>query len=352
MVSRMSSCAGARGCKVWRIFETVKGDRMLNGALKGFLIIGLAFSFILLENIGCIAKKRVKPHADTVQSQQIPQADKRGTLDAPFIVKSIPAEKSQQESDEDARDKDDKRWNDRATLGIAFFTLFILCVQTIVFGLQAFRLNQTIKTMDRLGKDQSRDMRLSIAVSDKAAEAAKQSAQIAKEELFKLQRAFLSVQRFRFLSHLNLPTQKIWWSFHVDWVNSGVTPTRNLRFYVARYLESVDIPATFKFEIPPQVERPPIFLGPKATMSSTEIGINGDDLVAVQNGGKFLYLWGRADYRDIFDNTPDHVTKFFVRVGLRGDPTKAWDQNTNLVEMIFVGQNRHNCADEECESQI
>ena len=91
---------------------------MLNGALKGFLIIGLAFSFILLENIGCVAKKRVKPHADTVHSQQIPQADKRGTLDAPFIVKSIPAEKSQKETDEDTRDKVDKRWNDRVTIFI------------------------------------------------------------------------------------------------------------------------------------------------------------------------------------------------------------------------------------------
>jgi hypothetical protein len=179
---------------------------------------------------------------------------------------------------------------------------------------------------------------------------ARRSADIAENSVVKLQRAFVSVQQIRYFSHLNTNTGKIWWSFHVIWENSGASPTRNLRLFVARYLENIDIPPNFEFDVA-QIERPVTFLGPKATLASGEITVDGDDLLAVQNGTKFFYLWGRADYRDIFEKTPDHVTKFFMHVGIRGDATKAWDQTSNIVEMIFTNQNRHNCADEDCNQK-
>jgi hypothetical protein len=148
---------------------------MRNRAARGCLI---AFCF-LLENIWRVAQSRVKPHPNTQQAQQQPQADKRGTLDSPFVVKPLPAEKNQQEADEDARDKSEKRWNDRITIFVAIATAVILILQLIVFGLQARRLRQTIEAMKKIGADQSRDMQASIAVAKESADAAKKSADVA-----------------------------------------------------------------------------------------------------------------------------------------------------------------------------
>jgi hypothetical protein len=79
--------------------------------------------------------------------------------------------------------------------------------------------------------------------------------------------------------------------------------------------------------------------------------VTADDLIAVRENRKFLYFWGRADYRDIFDGSPDHVTRFSMRVrDFRGDPAKEWNDKTNIVEIIMDNSPaRHNCADEDCE---
>jgi hypothetical protein len=59
-------------------------------------------------------------------------------------------------------------------------------------------------------------------------------------------------------------------------------------------------------------------------MTTGDLGIAADELMAAQERRKFLYIWGRVDYRDIFDETPDHVTKFLVQIkGFRGDVTKG-----------------------------
>jgi hypothetical protein len=127
---------------------------MRNRALRGCLIVVFAVCVILLENIGSIAKKRVKAQPHAQQSQQQPETDKRGTLDAPFVVKPLRTEKNQQEAEEDARDKNEKRWNDRITIFVGVATAVILILQLVVFGWQAHRLKQTISTMKELGKEQ------------------------------------------------------------------------------------------------------------------------------------------------------------------------------------------------------
>jgi hypothetical protein len=156
---------------------------MRNRAVRGCLIGVFAFYFILLENVWRPAQSRGKPQQNTQQTQQQPQADKRGTLDAPFVVKPLRTEKNQQEAEEDARDKNEKRWNDRITIFVAVATAIILFLQLIVFGRQARRLKQTIEAMKKIGADQSRDMQASIAVAKESADAALKSAFVAEQTL-------------------------------------------------------------------------------------------------------------------------------------------------------------------------
>jgi hypothetical protein len=190
----------------------------------------------------------------------------------------------------------------------------------------------------------------SVDAARRSARAANRSAQIAEDSIVKLQRAFVTFRGVQFLSHTDTEG-KVWWSLHFNWFNSGASPAKRVKFFAARYFEDVDIPADFKFEIP--TDRPTNFMGPQSPMQTTGLAVTVDDLLAVRENKKFLYFWGRADYRDIFDESPDHVTKFSVRVrDFRGDPAKEWDSKSNIVEIIMDNSPaRHNCADEDCDSQ-
>ncbi len=180
--------------------------------------------------------------------------------------------------------------------------------------------------------------------TDKAANAANRSARIAEDSLFQLQRAYVNYNGLRYLSHRD-DKGSVWWSLHFNWINSGASPARRVRFYVDRYFEETDLPADYPFDVPS--ERPENFMGPHAKMSSTGWSVTAEDLAAVREGKKFLYFWGRANYRDIFAQTPDRTTKFSFRVmDFRGDPSKVWNDKTNVFELkLYNVPSRHNYAD-------
>ncbi len=167
---------------------------MRNGVIRGCLIVAFSLCFVLLANIGGVSQDRAEPQPSSHQTQQKAEADKRTTLDVPLIIKSLPSEKNQQETDDDARDKSEKRWNDRVTIFLSIATAVILAFQLIVFGWQAHRLKQTVDTMKELGAQQSADAQASIAITKESADAAKLSADIAEKTLIASQRPWLTVE--------------------------------------------------------------------------------------------------------------------------------------------------------------
>jgi hypothetical protein len=85
----------------------------------------------------------------------------------------------------------------------------------------------------------------------------------------------------------------------------------------------------------------PSTIPPKGEIESNHFDISGSDLIDIRDGKKYFYIWGVARYRDVFPATIEHVTKFcVVASGVTGDPKKAFDSNTNPVEIL--------CADEDC----
>jgi len=105
------------------------------------------------------------------EKQEPPEPDKRGTPGTPLVVKTILPEKSPEETANDTGERDDKRFYDRATVGISFFTFIILCIQAGVFWIQADRLKQTIKKMDEIATGQTKDMGDAIKESSRSASA-------------------------------------------------------------------------------------------------------------------------------------------------------------------------------------
>lgn len=181
----------------------------------------------------------------------------------------------------------------------------------------------------------------------KTADAANRSAKIGEDSLLKLQRAFIVFGGWRYLSHES-DDGNVWWSLHFNWINAGATPARRVRLHVGRYFEDTDLPAEYLFEVPDDLFEN--FVGPHAQITTTRWSLTAEDLIAVREGKKFLYFWGVATYHDVFDGTPERMTKFSIQVlGFRGDPSKKWDDRANIVEIIHNNApSRHNCADGDC----
>jgi hypothetical protein len=321
---------------------------MRNRALRGCLttIAALLVTvFIFSKDVGSIAKERIQPHTNPIEHQQPSEADKRGTADAPFIVKTIPSEKSQQEADEDASDKAEKRWNDQVTIFIGIGTASILLLQPFVFGWQAISLRKTVTTMKELGQKQSVEMQASIAVAKESAYAAKKSS----DSLISSERAFVSVHQ-------------PWWAaipriggghdyiFGVRWINGGNTPTKGMKTYTDNYLSETKMPDDFVFpNDAPHIAT--AFLAPKCNpiighRTPKENGIPDRTIAAVQAGTKFLYIFGWAKYFDVFPGTPERVTRFCYMILVNGDP---FQPRSNGFGINFPIYERYNCADDGCE---
>jgi hypothetical protein len=281
-----------------------------------------AFAFLVTFVIGM---------AMTASSQQSPPNN--GTQPAKTENRNTPESKTivnKSTNHDDEKREDKKQWYDTfrehpTDWLLVLFNGLLVCA-TIALFISGEKVAESAKT---------------------SAEAANKSAKVSEDGLLKLQRSFVTFQGMRHLSHID-SDGKVWWSLHFNWFNSGASPARRVRFFVSRYFEDSDLPDDFKFEAP--IDRPTNFMGPNSTMQTGGLSVTADDLIAVRENRKFLYFWGRADYRDIFDGSPDHVTKFSMRVrDFRGDPAKAWDDKNNVVEIILDNSPaRHNCADEDC----
>ncbi len=83
-------------------------------------------------------------------------------------------------------------------------------------------------------------------------------------------------------------------------------------------------------------------IGPKAIMHGAQIDIPVDVLDKIKNGELHAYLWGWADYNDVFPGTPRHRSEFCVEIVVHGDV------RTENCQFFFRQQGRHNGFDDEC----
>lgn len=145
------------------------------------------------------------------------------------------------------------------------------------------------------------------------------------------------------------------WRFRPLWQNSGDTPSKNLRIFTGCELRDTPLPVGFKFK---HGEEGTGLLPPKSTLSGglaptpPQAAITPQDILDVQAGRKFLYLWGWAKYHDVFPGTKEHVTHFCWLVTPLGDPLKyiPGTQPPAPGGLAFhtIHHPEGNCADEEC----
>jgi hypothetical protein len=85
----------------------------------------------------------------------------------------------------------------------------------------------------------------------------------------------------------------------------------------------------------------PVLLGPKGTMFGRDIVFDGNIIDATIAGLGKLYIWGWAEYNDIFENTKRHRTEFCHEVIINRIDT----DNVRIEFRIYKG---YNGADEQC----
>jgi hypothetical protein len=147
------------------------------------------------------------------------------------------------------------------------------------------------------------------------------------------------------------------WRFRPIWVNGGGTQSRRTRIYVDSELRNSRLPVGFDFTR--TAYRPGNgLMYPKQTSFGgitpqyDRAAITPIDISDVQQGRKWLYVWGWVAYYDIFQDTIEHITRFCWSVIPIGDPF-IYDPTAQRESIRFdtIHHDEGNSADEEAQPQ-
>ena len=143
------------------------------------------------------------------------------------------------------------------------------------------------------------------------------------------------------------------WRLLVDLQNTGATPTQRATTHVHAALRSSMFPVGSKPEDVPTDFTDSGNIAPHAVINSRAVPdppLSTDDLIQVRDQSKFLYIWGWVRYRDVFQRTIWHRTKFFSRVEIYGDVEHPFQKDTFFMAK-YIFQSTGNCTDDECDEK-
>ncbi len=253
---------------------------------------------------------------------------------------------SQSEPKDSANDNQslESLWQSTTHDPVALFT-FWLVVATGALAIVA--AGQAALFLWQLGlmREGLEDAKTAASAARDGAFAARDNVEIAKLTMVARDRAYVHHGGFRWISHPS--GGDFFWRIRPQWINSGNTPTRNMGSHVDYSLRDHPLPEDFVFSyVRGDI---PAMIPPHGQIEGGHRDISADDLLLIRDGKKFFYAWGTADYRDVFPDTPDRVTKFCAAAtNISGDPHKAWHATENPLEIMFAVYHRHNCTDEDC----
>jgi hypothetical protein len=261
--------------------------------------------------------------------QEPAAADQRGTDQAPLAVKIIPSPKSEAEAAQEQQDRDEAKtnqlWSAALTRALAIATGGLI-VAIIGLWYMTARQSHTLKE--------------AVDIARRSAESAEFAVKTMEATAAREQRAYVFVKAVAVQSE---PIDRfVRRAICIALENTGATATRHLITSLNWAQFQPDIPADFHF---PDGRQDPALLGPRQSMDIRLADIPTDALVNAEQDSHKLYVWGWAEYNDVFANTPRHRTEFCFRLLVHGDP--ASDQcrfGTSL-------HGKHNAADDDCSKK-
>jgi len=100
------------------------------------------------------------------------------------------------------------------------------------------------------------------------------------------------------------------WFINVHWRNNGQTPARNMVGWISCGFFEPDIPKDYDFPKPKSAQNSISAIGRDSVVKSGDINISKEYIAKLISGTGKLYVWGRADYDDVFKGTPRRHTTF------------------------------------------
>jgi hypothetical protein len=206
-------------------------------------------------------------------------------IDQPLAIKIIEQPKTEAQIGAEQRERDERAAVSDQMLILAALLVAVGAFLAIAFAVQVFYLGLGLRTMRRYSQKADRNVMAT-------------------------QRAFVYVS-------------ELTWSGEGDhvrigpiWSNSGTTPTRKLR--IATNWKALHGELRPDFEI--NYVQPPenVFLGPGSRAEFGAIFIPMRDIQAAIEQRLHLYVWGRATYDDLFEDSKQHFFEFCHRVEVAG----------------------------------
>jgi len=277
------------------------------------------------------------------------------------VVGKLQEQKSKKQS-EPAADKAARR-TAIATIWVALFTAVLAVVSYFQWKELRSSGDQTNRLIclyqQQLGQitKQANDTHdLAVAAGKQADQALLQAAgtrslaRTSKDALTAVQRAFIfatNMDVVRVADPSN-PSKIGSLEFSITWVNNGTTPTHNMRTYYNWLTPPIALPSDFTYPDLGDHKSIPIALGPRGVAHTTPILVPAEAIRKIMNHQGHLYIWGWATYKDIFQGTKPHITRFCTEVtGFDGDPLNGSDANSKPMT-VNCG---NNCYDDECKTK-
>ena len=145
----------------------------------------LLLAITLLFAVNAAAQSPDQPLPKAKISNQPVEPDKRGTEQSPIVIKVIPPLVDDEKSATEKKEREEKYQSDWWLVCLTGVLAGIGILQLCVFGLQARRLRQTVE-----------EMKIATKAAEKAANAAEQSAEIARHDFVATHRPKIIVRRF------------------------------------------------------------------------------------------------------------------------------------------------------------
>jgi hypothetical protein len=182
----------------------------------------------------------------------------------------------------------------------------------------------------------------------------RESNKITRDSLISVQRAFVAFSQIKYNRFDNpIPTGEQW-TFDGEFINSGTTPAiQAVQRFVVDELPNGLSEDRFAGDFSEQKSnvgtvgpKAPYTVGPALKADSFVFGqpvdLKHPERIRPLKIERHIYFWGWAAYRDIFPDTPRHLTEFCAV--LNGISVSRSGQ----IQLTFVKCPEHNCTDEYC----
>lgn len=263
--------------------------------LASMLVLSLA-SVAVAQTITPRSRHATSPPPQSAPDRNLPSTLQLGTEAAPVTVKIVPAVKTAEEKATELGQQQDQSASSWWLVRLTAILALLGGLQTVVFGIQAWHLKQTIEEMDKIAKDQRVDINASIDQAKRSADAAFKSAQTAERGLRLLNRPWLDTDQWRATLTNEAGSDVVRVLFNI--VNPSRTPARIRHIHVLVIKNGPGLGQTN-----PESINHILTPGSHYPYSITIPSLSDEDAEALADGKFILIIQGTIYFDDLFRQT-------------------------------------------------